>query len=215
MPVPIPTPILRLVHVENLPVLLRRGGLYSPNHTPDDGELYRTIHREDVQAKRRTVGISCGPGGTEHDYVPFYFGYRSPMLLQLKTGQVAGYDEGQEPLIYLATTCQSVSSRGGRFVFSDGHGLARFTSWFDDLASLDKVDWGMVYQQYWADSPEDMDRQRRKQAECLIHRFCPWDWIEEIVVLNEAAKKRVETVLRAFPAGVSRPVLMRPGWYYP
>ena len=29
-----------------------------------------------------------------HDYVPFYFGVLSPMLLQLKTGRVTGYNEG-------------------------------------------------------------------------------------------------------------------------
>ena len=83
---PLPTPVFRLVHVDNLGVLLRRGGLHAPNASPDDGETYRTIHRDDVQGKRRTVVIPCGPGGTAHDYVPFYFGYRSPMLLQLKTG---------------------------------------------------------------------------------------------------------------------------------
>jgi hypothetical protein len=38
-----------------------------------------------------------------------------------------------------------VVAGGGAFVFSDGHGLARFTEWFDDLARLDKVDWAMVY----------------------------------------------------------------------
>ena len=34
-----------------------------------------------------------------HDYVPFYFGQLSPMLLQLKTNRVAGYTEGQDPLM--------------------------------------------------------------------------------------------------------------------
>ena len=94
-----------------------------------------------------------------HDYVPFYFGYLSPMLLQLKTGRVAGYTEGQEPLIYLQTTVQAVIGAGRRFVFSDGHGIAAFTHWFDDLARLDQVDWEMVYQRYWRD-----ERQRHGPA---------------------------------------------------
>ena len=33
-----------------------------------------------------------------------YFGYLAPMLLQLKTGRVAGYQEGQSPLLYLVST---------------------------------------------------------------------------------------------------------------
>jgi len=215
MPAPIPTPIFRLVHIDNLRLLLLRGGLHAPNHAPVDGDAYRTIHRQDVQGKRRAVSIPCGPRGSIHDYVPFYFGYRSPMLFQLKTGWVAGYDEGQEPLIYLTTSCQTVMARGGAFAFSDGHGLAKFTAWFDDLDGLGQVDWDMVYQQYWADSPQDMDRQRRKQAEFLIHQFCPWDWIQEIGVLNEAARAQVAVTVGTFGAGLSRPVLIRPGWYYP
>ena len=78
---PIPTPIYRLVHVDNLDVLLRRGGLHAPNHTPNDGLSYRTIHNVDIQAERRIRTIPCGPRGTVHDYVSFYFGFLSPMLL--------------------------------------------------------------------------------------------------------------------------------------
>ena len=46
------------------------------------------------------------------------------MLLNLKTGRVEGYNEGQAPLIYLTTTVQRVQDAGCQFVFSDGHGLA-------------------------------------------------------------------------------------------
>ena len=53
------------------------------------------------------------------------------MLLQLRTGRVPGYDEGQEPLIYLVSTAQAVLDAGTDFVFSDGHGLATFTDWYD------------------------------------------------------------------------------------
>ncbi len=161
------------------------------------------------------VAIPCGPRGTAHDYVPFYFGYRSVMLLQLKTGQVEGYAGGQEPLIYLASSCEAVVAAGAAFVFSDGHGLAKYTAWYDDLANLERVDWGMVYQQYWADAPDDMDRQRRKQAEFLVYRFCPWTAIQTIGVVSDAAKARVESDLRQVGAELSKPVLVRHDWYYP
>ena len=136
------------------------------------------------------------------------------MLLQLKTNRVAGYTEGQEPLIYLKTTVQAVVGAGRRFVFSDGHGIAAFTKWFDDVARLDQVDWEMVYQRYWRDEVGDMDRQRRKQAEFLIHEFCPWALVEEIVVLNTAAKTHVETTMSEFGATHRKLVNVRPGWYY-
>ena len=94
MPVPNPTPICRFIHVDNLHVYLRRGGLHAPNNTPDDGLVYKTIHNVDIQAERSVTSILCGQQDVIHDYVSFYFGYLSPMLLQLKTGRVAGYDEG-------------------------------------------------------------------------------------------------------------------------
>jgi hypothetical protein len=149
-----------------------------------------------------------------HDYVPFYFGYLSPMLYQLKTGRVAGYNEGQAPLIYLQSTIQAVADAGRPFVFSDGHGIAAFTNWFDDLAHLDQVDWDMVYQRYWSDNVNDMDRQRRKQAEFLIHELCPWNLIQDITVLNAVAKARVEAILNDFPAEQRKLVNINPGWYY-
>ena len=214
MTVPNPTPIFRFMHIDNLLACLVRGGLYAPNHCPDDGQAYRIIHNEEVQNQRHVTYIPCGPGGTVHDYVPFYFSYLSPMLLNLKTGRVEGYNEGQEPLIYLVSSAQTVRDSGAEFVFSNGHGLATFTDWFDDLARLDEVDWDMVYQRYWSDTLEDMDRQRRKQAEFLVHRFCDWALIEQIGVINQAMKQRVEAVLADYPADMHKPVVVKPGWYY-
>jgi hypothetical protein len=124
MPVPDPITLYRLVHVDTLPTLLTRGVLHAPNCTPDDGLAYRTIHSVSVQAGRHDRAILCGPRGTCHDYVPFYFGPLSVMLLNLKTGRVEGYDQGQAPLIYLTTTLERLQDAGCQFVFSDGHGLA-------------------------------------------------------------------------------------------
>ena len=212
MPVPVPTPILRLVHMDNLETLIQRGGLHAPNHTPDDGRPYRTIHNVEIQAVRRLRPIPCGPGGTVHDYISFYFGCRSPMLLQLNTGRVAGYDEGQEPLIYLVSTAQAVAAAEVPFVFSDGHGIAAYTHWYDDLDRLNEIDWKMVKARYWADTPEDMDRQRRKQAEFLIYQFCPWPLIREIAVINRASKGRVEQILAQARLGTI--VSIKRQWYY-
>jgi len=214
MSVPNPTPIYRFLHVDNLCIYLRRGGLHAPNHTPNDGLTYKTIHNVDIQRERRSTTIPCGPGGVIHDYVSFYFGYLSPMLLQLHTGRVEGYNEGQEPLIYLVSTAQAVADSGTSYVFSDGHGIAAFTSWYDDLAELDQVDWEMVYQRYWADNINDMDRQRRKQAEFLVHRFCDWSLIHEIAVINDRMKSEVESILGRFPRSMCRTVQVQPKWYY-
>ena len=214
MTVPIPTPIYRIVHVDNLPVILQRGGLHGPNHVPNDGLIYRTIHNVDIQNVRQVRRIPLGLCGTIHDYVPFYLGPRSPMLYQLHTGWVAGYTEGQSPLIYLVSTVQAVVKAGLRWVFSDGHGIAIFTSWFDNLADLAKVDWDTVYARLWRDTVDDMDRQRRKQAEFLVLEFCPWEVIQEIGVIDGVALAQVEAILKQFDANMRRLVHIHGEWYY-
>lgn len=214
MAVPNPTPILRFLHIDNLSVVLQRGGLHAPNHTPNDGLVYKTIHNLEVQEKRADKQISCGPRGVIHDYVPFYFGPLSPMMLNLKTGRVPGYSDGQEPLIYVGTMAQAVADSGARFVFSDGHGLAAYTMWFDDLAQLDRVDWNMVYQRYWTDNANDMDRQRKKQAEFLVYQFCDWSLVQAVIVIDETRKAQVEQVFSGFPANMHRQILVKRDWYY-
>jgi hypothetical protein len=212
--VPSPTPILRILHIDNLPVVLQRGGLHAPTCCPNDGLNYKTIHNVDIQNQRSVRPIPCGPRGVIHDYVAFYFGYLSPMMFQLKTGRVVGYTEGQEPLIYLVTSAQAIQTAGKDFVFSDGHGIATFSQWFDDLADLTNVDWDVVNLRYWSDNIDDMDRQRRKQAEFLVHGFCDWSLIKEIVVIDDTVKSRVDAILAGHPKILPRPVRVQRDWYY-
>lgn len=214
MQAPIPTPIYRLIHVDNLHVCIRRGGLHASNYMPDDGLTYKTIHNLDIQNVRRSRPIPCGADGVIHDYVSFYFGYLSPMMLQLKTGRVEDYDEGQEQLIYLISTAQTVERSGKNFVFSNGHGIAAYTQWYDDLTELNKVDWDMVCQRYWADNVDDMDRQRRKQAEFLVHEFCDWSLIESIAVVNEQMETKVGNIMNQFSPDKRRDVHTKTKWYY-
>jgi hypothetical protein len=200
--------------VDNLGLCLQRGALHAPNCTPDDGLEYRVIHNEGIQRQRRVTRVPCGPGGVIHDYVPFYFGPRSPMLYQLHTGWVQGYSEGQEPIIYLVSSAERVARSGARFVFTDGHAIKAFTKWFDDLGALDQVDWPACHARYWRDSTEDMDRQRRKQAEFLVHRVCDWALIESIGVLSSRMRFKAQGIMKQFAPRMRRDVFVKPNWYY-
>ena len=135
------------------------------------------------------------------------------MLLQLHTGQVDGYDEDQEPLIYVVSSVQKIQQSDLSYVFTDGHGIARYTSWYDDMKDLDKVDWNVVSARYWRDTIDDMDRQRRKQSEFLIYSFCPWECVDYIAVCNQTKKLEVDKILNDFNLSNTK-TIVEPLWYY-
>jgi hypothetical protein len=191
-----------------------RGALHATNQMPQNGLGYRTIHNQEIQQVRRIRAIPCGPGGVIHDYISFYFGPRSPMLFQLHTGRNNEYHEGQEPLIYMMSSAQSIQQSGAEFVFSDGHGIASYTKWFDDLRELQRLDWETIYARIWKDAVDDMDRQRRKQAEFLVYRKCDWGLIERIAVINDRMKSRVNEIMANFPESARPPAVVKPEWYY-
>lgn len=136
------------------------------------------------------------------------------MMLQLHTGRVTNYSEGQTPLIYLVSNVQSVMDAKRKFVFSDGHGIAAYSSWYNSVTGLSKIDWDIVCRRYWQDIDSDPDRQRRKQAEFLVHRICSWELIEKIVVINKDIKIRVESIFERFDSQLHIPTEIKPEWYY-
>ncbi|MGQ7112742.1 DarT ssDNA thymidine ADP-ribosyltransferase family protein, partial [Escherichia sp. TWPC-MK] len=45
--------------------------------------MYAVFQSGGKQHRRSEMRVTCGPGGVVHDYVPFYFTKRSPMLLKV------------------------------------------------------------------------------------------------------------------------------------
>lgn len=205
---PSPTPVFRFFHLDNLHVYLRRERLYSPNTMPQDGIIYRPIHEVDIQNKRASTVIPCGRNGVIHDYVPFYLGYRSPMLLTISK------KVKQSDIIYLYCSAQEVVGAGYSVAFSDGHGIMRFTKWYDSISDLSKLDWAAIYAKYWKDTPEQPDLKRRKQAEFLVHDSLSWDLVSKIVVMDWAIIPTVESIFKQYDPKLTKEVIVRPSWYY-
>ena len=135
------------------------------------------------------------------------------MLYRLHTGWNVAH-VSQVNVMYLVSTTKAVQGANLPFVFTDGHGLAAITEWFDDLTQLMLVDWSAVNLNFWNDTPDAMDCQRRKQAEFLIHRSLPWELIEKIAVFSHAAKVHVESMLAWYPTSHRPSVAVEPSWYY-
>lgn len=166
-----------------------------------------------IKSRRTTIAVGCGPGGVVGDYVPFYFAPRSPMLFRLHREHAEGHGDGQRALIYLAATTERLVEAGLQCVFSDGnaaHGLTRFSADLDEMA--DRVDWNLMNAVIWANTPEDGDRVRRRQAEFLVHGAVPLGLIDELAVIDETVRSRVQKLLDQAASALT--VTIRPDWYF-
>lgn len=209
---PNPTHIYHITHGSNLAAIIAGGGLQSYSLLHRISGHYTDIAYGHIQDRRHTTPVPCGPRGLLHDYVPFYFGPRSPMLLAIHRGNVEGYTGGQKPVLHLVSTVQAVMGAQVPFVFTDGHAVVALTKFFDHVSGLEAVDWPLMSERYWADTPEDGDRKRRRQAEFLVHASFPWELVQGIGVLDETVKARVEQDLGA--ANHRPAVFVRRDWYY-
>jgi hypothetical protein len=104
------TPIYHITHIDNLPGILREGGLWSDAERLRRGLLVQSIAYQELKDHRsqRSVetldGRPVAQAGELSDYVPFYFANRSPMLYAIHTGYVEGYTGGQADVVYLVSS---------------------------------------------------------------------------------------------------------------
>jgi len=207
---PTPTRIFHITDVDNLGRILNDGGLHCKQALDTQAVPYTNVAYDTVQDRRARTRVPCGPGGPLHNYVPFYFAPRSPMLYTINRGNVPG--RGQRSVVHLVSTVEAVVAAKLAWVFTDGHAIMGLTEFFDDLADLGRIDWNIMREQYWADTQSDGDRSRRRQAEFLVHGFFPWNLVLGIGVLDDTIRKQVEAALGS---SLHRPqVRIVPKWYY-
>ncbi len=210
----VPTPIYHITHVENLPSILHHGGLCSYRDLDEMGAGYVDIAHHDVQRRRARTLVPCGPGGQLHEYVPFYFAPRSPMLYVICKRNMDGYHYrgGQEPIVHLVSSAQAAAGAGLGYAFTDGHAIVGVSRFYCSLANLQAVDWPLMRATIWRDTNDDNDRMRRRQAEFLVHRFFPWNLVIEVGVISEKVEEQVTAIL--CEVGHRPRVSVRPDWYY-
>jgi len=209
MPVPKPTYIYRLIHRENLQILIDEGKLVASNFSTN--ENYISIGETTLIRQRGDKQIAIAPFGTMKDYISFYFGMRSPMLYCIKNG----FDVQKRPqseIIYLVGSVEKVIECNCKYIFTDGHAFTALSRPFNDVKYLDQVDWNAVKLKIWKDTADDPDRKRRKEAEFLIHEKLPFEAIIGIVVYNQEANDYISSVLKK--SKISLPIKIIPEWYY-
>ncbi len=201
--------IYHMTHINNLKPILASGLIHCKNRLPSN-LLNVDVANVDVQSRRLNKTVGLAKGGNLHDYVPFYFAPRSPMLYALHKNNVEGYQDGQNPMIYIVSRAEHIPK--GQFIFTDGHPIMAFSSFFDDLAQLQEIDWEVMRARFWNDSQEDPDRKRRRQAEFLVYQVFDLRFVDFLAVKSYKYQNQVLDLLKK--AGLSWDVRIMPDWYY-
>ena len=160
-----PTSIFHITHIDNLEAILAAGGLYCDRTRQTEAIACRGIAHQHIKDRRAARRVPLAPGGTLSDYVPFYFGPRSPMLYAIDSGVVSNYRDGQRPIVHLVSSAEAAAAALD-CVFTDGHAEMAFSAFHADVRKLSEVvDLPLMQADWWNDTLDHPDRKRRRQAE--------------------------------------------------
>ncbi len=187
---PIPTPIYHFSHINNLASIIEANGILCKNVLIDKENGYTNSANEDVQDKRKGHKVTVANEGTLHDYVPFYFATRTPMLYTVHQGNISGVN--MKDVVFFKSNAQEVKGSGKCFAFTDGHGIMALSDYYEDLADLEKVPWNVIKAPFWNDFT---DGRRLRQSEFLVHSIFDWALIEVIGVFSEEMRTRVQNLI--------------------
>ena len=134
MPIPDPVRLFHITAIVNLPNICAAGALLSKNAGASAGIAYQNIAHAGAQGSRSIKAVPIPPGGVVHDYVPFYFAPRSPMLFAVNDGKVAGCDWRQQDIVYFETTVERITAGGSPLVLYDRNATLAFSMSYTDIA---------------------------------------------------------------------------------
>lgn len=197
----------RMVHISNIPHILEHGFVHK--NSPYASKNYIPIGDTSVIEKRIQRNILGSK--SLNDYIPFYFGPRTPMLYVVQKGYNGVQQHPPEDIVYCVIRIQDIINHKISCCFSDGHALTYITRFYDQdkLQDIDNyIKLGDVYAEQWQ-IEEDRDLKRRKEAELLLEDEIPFSYIKGFVVYNEAAKERLQTL------GIDHnKIIIRPNYYF-
>lgn len=212
--VPANPKIYHITHIDNLQRIIEEGGLWSDREMINQKKFVNPIGLADVKSRRlNKYEVGCHPGTKVGDYVPFYFCARSVMLSVFWYNNLPElkYRGGQEPIVHLQADmkrCVAWAKQDGRrFAFSDMNAGMETAEFFNRRTDLQKLDWEVIGSTNFSG-----DRRHRKAAEFLMHRFFPWDLVENIGVIDQNRARVVRSVIRT--AGHQPPVRVERSWYF-
>ena len=203
------TDIYHITHVNNIAGIIAERRLWSDARRIDMGLANTNIGYGHIKARRMRRPVTVATGGTLGQYVPFNFCPRSVMLYVVSQGH-ADYRGDQRSIIHLVSSVESIVASGRPFFFTDRHADLGYARQFDDQSQLaQEVDWVVMPVRQWGG---DQELKEKRQAEFLVHDWCPWISIHAIGVMDQ---QMLETLTTLIAEGEHKPGLaVRRDWYY-
>lgn len=223
MPAPRPLRIFHITAIPNLVGIAKSKMLYANGVLQKKKITHSNIAYQGAQGKRATKLVAKPPGGVIHDYVPFYFAPRSPMLGAINEGRVEGCQHRQQDVVHFETTVEAIVERGLHYVFYDYNATLDFANCYSDLKDLEKINWELFHEspcmdgycKYFFNRRDNVKyfvRMETRQAEFLVYTSVPLDLIRIVGVYDESKAKEVRKIFD--DAKINIPVEVKSAWYF-
>lgn len=223
MPTPSPLRIFHITPIANLESIATSGMLQAKGLLEKQKTAHANIAYQGAQGRRATKLVARPPGGVIHEYVPFYFAPRSPMLMTINGGNVEGCPYRQQDIVHFATTVEVIVENELPFVFYDYNATLSIATCYSNLEELDHIDWELFHEaprldgycQYWhsrVDVSRYIRRMETRQAEFLVHKSVPLELMEMVGVYSAAKAAEVKEIFD--DADIEIPVEVKSAWYY-
>ncbi len=206
--------IYHITHMDNLFDIIRECRLWSDAQKIAQGFVNANIGMNAIKQRRLTLPVDCWTGTHVGEYVPFYFCPRSVMLylLYMSNHPDLTYHGGQGPIVHLVARLRDVvewtNNNDVKWAFTATNAGARYTIFYNDLSSLDEIDWRAVD----ATDFRDSEIKEGKQAEFLVFDSLPWELVTGIGVQNKTVSDKVKDILNS--ARHQPIVRVKKNWYY-
>lgn len=201
-----PVYLYNFKHIDSVEWMLANGivSINSPMKCPN----YRGIGNKKIIEKRSVKKVPIAPYGVLNDYIPFYFASLSPMLFKLtKEGLVF-----PEEIVYFVTSIERLEAHNHKYIFTDGHALMAISNFYNDIKYLTEIDWDIMRAKMWNNTPEDNNRQSRREAELLVRDKVLPQSIIGLAVYNKKYIVYLQGIIKKY--GLDIDVVLRPKWYY-
>ena len=176
-----------MLHMDNIPHIIKHGITHksslnaNPNYVPiGDSTLISTRNSHPI-IKGKVIG----------DFIPFYFGFRTPMLYVIQKGFNGVRAVDPSKIVYVVISIDSIIKSNVPFIYTDGHATDSFSCVYSqsEISDLEnQLDFRAIRAKYWRDE-NDLDLKRRKEAELLLEDDLPYSYVNGFVVFNDNCKK--------------------------